>query len=198
MFHQQSTSAMKSSSNNTLTRFSFFPKPVKNTHPSARFTLADAYRYITGPDAREATQKLRIIKQNDPKMARLFKAANFDYCTFSGLFETRSDKALISHSGLMCLDFDHLENLLEVRAALMLDQYFETQLLFTSPSGDGLKWIVAIDLSKASHLDYFLAIQNYLKSDYGLEVDPSGKDISRACFLPHDPDCFINPKILEL
>lgn len=95
-----------------------------------------------------------------------------------------------------CLDFDHLDDIHFVRRKLLDDDYFETQLLFTSPSGNGLKWIVEIDPSKASHLDYFLGIQNYLKLEYGLEIDPSGKDICRACFLPHDPQCYINPKLL--
>ena len=43
---------------------------------------------------------------------------------------------------------------------------------------------------------YFKAIANYLKHQYQLEVDPSGKDVSRACFLPHDAEAFINPKYL--
>lgn len=184
---------MEKPSNNT-TRFSFFPKPIKNTIPSARFTLADAYRYITGPMARQTTQELRL--QPTVKDARTFKAANFDYVTFSGLFSKRSESALIAHSGLLCLDFDHLENLEEVRQQLLNDEYLETQLLFTSPSGNGLKWIIEIDLSQASHLDYFLGIQNYLKQTYNLIDDPSGKDTCRACFLPHDPNCYINPKQL--
>jgi hypothetical protein len=33
---------------------------------------------------------------------------------------------------------------------------------------------------------------------YQLEVDKSGKDISRACFLPYDSEVFINPKYLQL
>ena len=184
---------MEKPSNNT-TRFSFFPKPIKNTRPSARFTLADAYAYITGPYAKEATEKLRL--QPTAKDARDFKAANFDYCTFSGLFSKRSESALIAHSGLLCLDFDHLENLEEVRQWLLNDDYFETQLLFVSPSGDGLKWIINIDISQTTHADYFRAVANYLKQTYNVSVDQSGKDISRACFLPYDPDCFINPKNL--
>jgi hypothetical protein len=30
----------------------------------------------------------------------------------------------------------------------------------------------------------------------GADPDKSGSDVSRACFLPYDPDCFINPKYL--
>ena len=96
----------------------------------------------------------------------------------------------------MCLDFDHLKNLDALRAQLLEDEYFETQLLFRSPSGDGLKWIINIDLSQTNHSNYFRAVANYLKQTYSVEVDQSGKDVSRACFLPHDPDCFINQNLL--
>ena len=179
---------------NNLARFSFFQAPIQNTVPLLEMTLADAYSYITGPTAVARTRELRSI--TDIKQARKFKSSSFDYVTFSGLFSKRSESALIAHSGLLCLDFDHLENLEEVRQQLLNDEYLETQLLFTSPSGNGLKWIVEIDLSQASHLDYFLGIQNYLMLEYSLHVDPSGKDICRACFLPHDPNCYINPKQL--
>lgn len=156
--------------------------------------MHDAYNYIVGDDAKLTTATLRQI--TDAQQARDFKAANFDYCTFSGVFNKRSDKELKQHSGLLCLDFDHLKNLEEVRQQLLNDDYFETQLLFVSPSGNGLKWIIEIDLSQTTHADYFRAVANYLKQTYNVDVDKSGKDISRACFLPYDPDCYINPKNL--
>jgi hypothetical protein len=94
----------------------------------------------------------------------------------------------------MCLDFDHLPNIAEIKQLLLKDVYFETQLLFTSPSGDGLKWVIPIDINKANHRIYFIAVSNYLEQTYSLKPDASGKDISRACFLPHDPEAYINPK----
>lgn len=95
---------------------------------------------------------------------------------------------------MLALDFDGLPQPDTLREKLLQDEYFETELLFLSPSGNGLKWIIPIDLLKATHLDYFNSISNYILHTYGLRVDPSGKDISRACFLPHDPNIFINPK----
>ena len=65
--------------------------------------------------------------------------------------------------------------------------------MFISPSGDGLKWIIPIDLSLATHAENFQAIANYLKHTYNIGVDKSGRDISRSCFLPHDPEAYINP-----
>jgi hypothetical protein len=171
--------------------FSFFKAPVRNTIPHKSICLLDAYNYIVGEYAKQRTEKLRTI--TDPKQTRQFKANNFDYCTFSGTFSSRNDKNLMQHSGLMAVDFDHLPNLEEVRHALLADEYFDTQLLFVSPSGDGLKWIIPIDTSQIQHAEYFAAVANYILQTYCIEVDKSGSDISRACFLPYDPDAFIHP-----
>lgn len=175
--------------------FSFFKAPVRNTIPHKSISLLDAYNYMVGNYAKQRTEKLRSIK--DPKQARQFKASTFDYCTFSGMFQTRNDKALISHSGLLCIDFDHLQSVDLLRKQLLQDEYFETQLLFISPSGDGLKWIISIDTRQTTHSNYFAAVANYILQTYGVEVDKSGRDISRACFLPYDPQAFINSLILE-
>lgn len=172
-------------------RFSFFKSPITNVQPYKNISLADAFRYITGDYAKVRTEKLRSIA--DTKRARNFKSANFDYCTFSGTFRVRNDKALIEHSGLLCLDFDHVTGVQSLFERLLHDEYFETQLLFRSPSGDGLKWIVPINVAEMSHGDYFRAVANYVRSTYGVEVDKSGKDVSRACFLPYDPQAYINP-----
>lgn len=185
---------MKNQTNNKRT-FSFFSSPITNTKPSRDFTLLDAYNYIVGHQATHSTNSLRAI--TDKSYARQYKARNFNYCTFSGTFNKRSDDGLIQHSGLLCLDFDHLNNIEDVKNILIQDEYFETQLLFVSPSGDGLKWIVEIDISEASHQDWFDSISNYLSHTYSLVADPQCRNISRACFLPHDPFCYITPKLLR-
>ena len=183
------------SSDIVVRHFSFFKAPVRNTIPHKSICLLDAYNYIVGDYAKQRTEKLRGIK--DPKQARQYKASTFDYCTFSGMFQTRNDKALISHSGLLCIDFDHLQSVDLLRNQLLQDEYFDTQMLFVSPSGDGLKWIISIDTKQTTHSNYFTAVANYIQQTYGVEVDKSGRDISRACFLPHDPDAYINPLLLN-
>ncbi len=171
--------------------FSFFKAPISNTKPHKALSLLDAYNYIVGDFAKDRTEKLRSF--SNTKTARTFKAANFDYCTFSGIFSSRNDKALIQHSGLLCVDFDHLKSVETLFEHLLKDEYFDTQLLFRSPSGDGIKWIIPIDTNQATHGNYFAAVANYILQTYGVDVDKSGRDISRACFLPHDPQAFINP-----
>lgn len=175
--------------------FSFFKAPIKNTIPHKTVSLVQVYNAITGEYYKQHTEKLRSIA--DAVQARKYKAANFDYCTFSGVFTSRNDKSLVTHSELMCIDFDHVQNIDTLRQALLADEYFDTQLLFVSPSGDGLKWIIDIDTRKTPHGEYFASVANYILQTYSVEVDKSGKDISRACFLPFDPNAFINPLLLN-
>jgi hypothetical protein len=175
--------------------FSYFHAPVSNTVPARSITLIEVYELVKGKKFASQTATLRRIA--DKKQAKAYKAANFNYVTFSGIFSTRADKALQKHSGLLTIDLDHIGDPSEWRVKLLADEYFETELLFASPSGDGLKWILSIDLAKATHLDYFKSISNYMFQTYGLAIDQTGKDCSRACFLPHDPKIYINKKYLE-
>ena len=175
--------------------FSYFHRPISNIHTIKSINLLEVYNLIKNEKYSTQTKRLRLI--SDINEARKLKAYYFDYVTFSGVFSKRNDKALIAHSTLLTIDFDHIKNIDSLKSSLLLDQYFETELLFISPSGDGLKWIIPIDLTKANHQGYFRAVSNYIFKTYKLEIDQSGKDISRACFIPHDSDIYINPKYLK-
>ena len=174
--------------------FSYFRKPVSNTLPARQVSLVDVFQMIKGDTFAACTSTLRNLQ--DAKEARKYKVRNFDYVTFSGTFSKRNDANLQKHSGLITIDFDHITALPGLKEKLLSDPCFETQLLFVSPSGDGLKWVIPADLSKVGHQDFFRAVANYVQHTYKLEVDQSGKDVSRACFLPHDAGVFIHPKFL--
>lgn len=174
----------------TEAKFSFFASPISNTKPSSDFTLLDAYTYVTSDKAIRNTMQFRGI--TDKVSAKDFKAKNFDYVTFGGIFSKRNEKDLITYSGLICFDFDNLESPEQVKNQLLNNAYFDTKLLFLSPSGKGLKWVIENPFSQEKHHDFFTAVSNYLSATYSIEADKSGKDISRACFLPHDADCVFN------
>lgn len=108
---------------------------------------------------------------------------------FSGTFNTRTDDGLFDHSGLVVLDFDKLLELDEVRSQVAVDQY--TYAMWVSPSGNGIKVLVQIKFPER-HRDHFRALTTYFQKQYGLEVDPSGINESRACFESYDPDLVLN------
>lgn len=175
--------------------FSFFRRPIQNTVPYKDITLLQVYHDIQSVRNQGQTIALRALTNKE--QARAFKAKNFDYVTFSGSFTKRNEQSLIRHSGLLTIDLDRVADLPVLRKVLLTDPYFETELLFVSPSGDGLKWIVAIDPQLHPHGHWFRAIANYFHITYQVNVDASGKDLSRACFLPYDPEVFIHPKYRE-
>ena len=117
---------------------------------------------------------------------------------------------MLRHSNLVCFDFDHLPDVEATFQLLLKDKFFPTMLLFRSPSGDGLKWVISMErqfLSREKffplenqadyHPLFFKSVSYYLLNQYNLTTDKSGKDIARACFLPYDPDAYINEKILQ-
>ena len=101
--------------------FSFFRKPIQNIEPIRAVGIVDVYRYITGHYAQPQTEALRLMATSPE--AKRYKATHFDYCTFSGLFRKRNERELIMHSGLMCLDFDHVENIMELKQKLLNHEY---------------------------------------------------------------------------
>ena len=175
-------------------RMSFFTAPVTNKRPNATVGLADIYRKVTGDSYMVRTRTLRTIDNHAD--AQKYKSVNFDYVTISGVFSYGNDASLVEHSQLLCIDFDGLEDPTPLRRLLLDDPYFETLLLFTSPSGKGVKWIIHIDTSKADHRIWFKLIERYMKETYQLTVDPKCINESRGCYLPYDPEAYINPAIL--
>lgn len=79
----------------------------------------------------------------------------------------------------MCLDFDHIENMEEVKQQILNHEYFDTELLFTSPSRNGLKWIIPVDLKGWEHSRFFKAVANCIRATGLPKVDMSGSDVAR-------------------
>ncbi len=180
-------------SNNSAIKISYFKAPVTNTKPYKNISLSHVYMVLTGHWYRARTETVRQIEDKDQN--RAYKANNFPFVTFSGTFKNRSEKGLIEHSGLITLDFDHVSNIEKLKMQLLTDPFFETELLFTSPNGNGLKWVVKIHISEQfNHGHWFDAIGNYTLKNYKIEPDKSGRDIARICFLCFDPDAFLHPR----
>jgi hypothetical protein len=68
-----------------------------------------------------------------------------------------------------------------------------TFALFTSPGGNGLKILIRVNSDKEHHLKAFEQVKFHYEKLLGLEIDRTGKDITRLCFLSYDPEAWINP-----
>lgn len=177
-----------------LPAISFFRTPISNIYPHSTVNIKEVYDKIKNPaEYKKITDNLRSYSFSSV-MFSTYKAALFDYVTFSGTFKTRRDNDLIIHSGLLCLDLDNLKDVDFLKEQLKREAF--TVLLFTSPGGRGLKWIINIDVKKADHRTQFQAISSFTQNKYGILPDQSGKDISRACFLAYDPEVYLNPSLI--
>ncbi len=109
---------------------------------------------------------------------------------FSGIFKNRSKQGIISHTGLICLDFDKYDSieLLNIdKDKLIKDKY--TFALFISPSGNGLKVLVKIPNEVDNHKLYFDALEKHYNNN---NFDSAVSDVSRVCYESFDPNIYTN------
>ena len=153
-------------------------------------------RICGSPDLARLTETARQLAHgDDPEAYREFKATKLPAATFAGTFRKGERKAsgLDTHSGLVVLDYDHLDDVAAAYLAVAADRH--TVIAFISPSGDGLKVVVAVDpvpTNADEHLSAWETAVGYYDGLLGAEADPSGKDLPRLTFLAYDPDALLN------
>lgn len=169
--------------------FSYFSAPVLNTRPTKTCGLREIYELIRSTQWVRTTERLRSLQSATQR--REYKAYNLDYVTFSGVFTARRTSAMKSYSNLICLDIDHIGTESEVRELqrqLIGDTRLMPLLMFRSPSGDGLKVVIA-SASKSAHITTYNSAVQHIQRTYGVQPDNT-PDIARACFLCHDPHAY--------
>jgi hypothetical protein len=173
---------------------SYFNPPITNVNPESSKTLSDIYQIIKGPLLEAQTRKCRsAISKKD---LRKFKN-QLPFITPSGVFSRRQSEALITFSGYVAIDIDDLElsSVSEVRKKLIAYKKIPTALLFISPSGKGLKWIVPMPKGLESTRACYESISALIAKDLNIKVDLQGGDVARACFLCRDPDAYFNSHV---
>ena len=117
---------------------------------------------------------------------------------FSGRFSERKDKGIEEHSGILVADLDELttERIKELRDRLTKDSH--VLFCFLSPTGSGLKVGFRVPADDQRHADSFAAVAAHVKEAYGEEIDPACKNLSRLCFVSHDPDLYVNWEAEEM
>ena len=99
---------------------------------------------------------------------------------------------LTEYSKFIILDIDKLSASDLQNAKHLANQSEFTFASFISPSGNGLKILVKIETPKADHKETFLKVQAHYESILKLEIDKSGKDLTRLCFYSWDENLYLN------
>ena len=104
----------------------------------------------------------------------------------------RKMEFLAEYSNTIILDIDKLSKEDLAKANHLANQSEFTYASFISPSGNGLKILVKINTPKSEHKESFLKVQAHYEELLKLEIDKSGKDITRLCFYSYDEKLYYN------
>lgn len=124
--------------------------------------------------------------------------------TFCGTFEKGHKADECTHyNNILVIDIDKLDEMQfeTTRECLMQDPYVAA--FWVSPSGKGFKGLVVLqydeelkDLNlKDRHKIAFRGFFSYLMANYNIELDVSGKDICRLCYMSADKNIVVKSHI---
>lgn len=142
---------------------------------------------------------VRKYKPTNIELSKKYKST-LPAVTFCGIFKgKRNLESCVHYNNVMVIDIDHIdENLMEVYAQYLKDDPY-IAAYWRSPSGDGYKGLVHLQYDeeveklelKDRHKVAFRQLLKYLLAKYGIELDDSGSDIPRLCYMCWDPELHV-------
>ena len=108
--------------------------------------------------------------------------------TPSGVFSVRNSEGLICHSGVLCVEWDKVEDCSELKDLLGSLPFIYYGGL--SCSGKGIFALIKI-ADPTKHREYFKALSEYF-GGIGYRVDESGKDVCRLRVASYDAEPIFN------
>lgn len=120
--------------------------------------------------------------------------------TFSASYvHKRRAEELVHYNSVLVFDIDKLNELELMRIKEVLLQDVFIAAFWLSPSARGYKGLVHLNYAaddaetplKAKHDRAFEQLFQYLLANYGIELDKSGRDIQRLCFMSFDAEIFV-------
>lgn len=183
-------------------KVSFFPS--KERMSTGDMTISSVLAEI-----KSGKYKVKIESARNARMLGQYERANeikgtLPAVTFSGLYpERRKDGFCVRYNNVIVLDIDKQDvvKMAIVKKYLLEDKYITA--FWISPSGNGYKGLVKLQYDEQysdvslhdKHCAAFAALYTYMLSTYGIELDKSGSDPTRLCFMSYDPDLVIKSKM---
>lgn len=143
---------------------------------------------------------LHVRNRVDDKQFYRTRKIRLPAICFCGIFwgsHYKHDVNLYTH--LLVVDIDCIENQKSEIKQTLIDNP-KIVAAWDSVSGQGLKALLYLDYSTEVSLEnlwvaheecVFPQVQRYLKTSYGIEIDPNDKSVTRYCFVSFDPDIFL-------
>jgi hypothetical protein len=179
---------------------------VNFTREKGDISLAKYHEMVSCGATREIVEKVRSwVGAGNSDAAADIKKKLTSVTPSAHYRDGRKREFFRGHTGIICLDYDHVgARLAELKAAVCRDPH--TLHCAVSPSGDGLKVLVAVcmpedapppadwDAAVAYHAAAYDAVMRHYFAELGISPDTSGRDITRLCFVSYDPEAYLNEK----
>lgn len=165
----------------------------KDTRLQNITTIDDFIGDIRSGRWQDKVLKVRTAKTEESKDAL---KKNLPNVTISGIFTTREDATIQTHSGYIAVDMDAkhgLEDITGTREKLSKDPYVYSA--FISTSGRGLCVLVKVD--PKAHREAYMWLSSYFQKKYDIHTDPTCKNLARIRYASYDPDVTINENSIQ-
>jgi hypothetical protein len=181
--------------------FQYYPARVDTKQPLGTVTLFEMLKANKEPNDNIKDVFRRIAeaeKNGDLKLKAKLKQENLYYftpCVFSN-GQGRKYTDIVSFTGLLVLDFDHIENATEFKYFLF-NKYQCIIAAIISPSKKGVKFIVKIPVVETvdQFKEYFFGIA--VEMDKYKGFDGTGQNCILPLFLSYDPDLLFRDNPIE-
>lgn len=171
--------------------FQYYPARVKSNEPIGTVTLEQFIRCQRDPknDIKDVFAKIeQCERMGELKLKADLKQNNLHYftpCVYVNQYRRYTD--IHNFTGLLILDFDHIENAAELKQFLF-NEYRQIICAWLSPSKKGVKCIVRIpkvqSVSQFKEYYYGIAAEMYQYAGF----DTSGQNAVLPLFQSYDPE----------
>ncbi|MDE0041847.1 MAG: PriCT-2 domain-containing protein, partial [Candidatus Poribacteria bacterium] len=147
------------------------------------------------------TSRARTLATKNKNAYRKFKGRQLPAFTAAGVFSRRNRNGLVSHSGLLVLDYDDVETQNLARIKALAAEVTHTAAAFISPSGNGIKVLVTVEPKPSDavmHTAAWRAAAACYDEVLSAVADSSGKDLPRLTLLAHDPSAYLAKEVTPL
>jgi len=176
-----------------------------SSKPLKQISICDFISLIKNEKYHNEICKLRRYYISDRKRYGQEKT-RLPSISFSGLFsETRKIESLHNYNNICVIDIDSIP-IQDIQKCL--NAFYSDPFIFSfwiSPSGSGIKGLVkfkyaiepSIITSYENHKFAFFKLHNYIKEKYNIEIDKSGNDVTRLCFVSSDCNLVLKEQVEE-
>lgn len=172
-------------------------KTAFDTSLSAPVQLSSYISCVAGGKYQQEITRVRsLLQAGDADQSKAHKR-RLPLLVAGGRMEGgRKLEHLVDYSGCVVADIDNAPgSVTELLARAKELPYVKAG--HVSPSGTGLKLFVLVDSDKEHHMQAFTLVSRMVETDLpGCQVDPSGKDANRGCFVSYDPQAFFKEEAI--